>query len=97
MADHSDAAAMRTQNRLGNGQTHPRAMQKTVTAAPVEFVEDVRLLRVINALPVISDGYQNAVGFEHSPIRTGEPAGESTHSGKQKHAADLMNTRCRFR
>lgn len=76
MTDYINTAAVRTQNRLGDGQPHARAMQHALPATTVELVEDVGLLGGIDSLPLIADAYQQAVCFSAAPMRTGEPAGE---------------------
>ena len=66
MAFNFDSTTVGTENRLGNREAHPRAMQQALAAPAIEFVEDVGLLRVIDSLPLIRDTYQQAVASELS-------------------------------
>jgi hypothetical protein len=66
MAFDFDSTTVRAENRFGYREAHSRAMQEPLAAPAIELVEDVRLLSVINSLPLVGDTYQQAVGSEHS-------------------------------
>ena len=69
----SDATAVGAEKCFGNGQAHPGAMQEALPAAPVELVEDVSLLGVVDSLPLVGDAYQQAFCFKRSADAQPEP------------------------
>jgi len=64
MTNYFNSTTVRTENRPGDREAHPGAMQEALSAPAIELVENVGLLRVINSLPLISDTYQQAVTSE---------------------------------